>query len=212
LHIWPKVKVEKKEVVVKKESTEKKKVAKPIFTVDIPTMICTMHCPGSEKSEAKLEAGPDGFLVAKFSNGLVHETELCNLMLLAALPKKIKKKPAAAEAPPPPSPSPEEPAEVDAHAPPPEEGGGMGGHEQPADDSSKPDKDYGLMYYWKKGENTLAIRAKFGSKGTVLSFGGSWQTKSKEEMMAIGKILVKDLKEGKSAAECKVKGNQLCRE
>ena len=93
--------------------------------------------------------------------------------------------------------------------PPPEDGGG---HEQPADGPSKADKEYGLMYYHKKGENTIAIRAKFGSKGTVLSCGGKKCTKSKEEMFAIGKALIKDLKEGKSAGECKIRGNQLCRD
>ena len=209
MHISPKVKMEKQEVVVKKEGTEKKKP--PIFTVDIATMTSTMHGPGSEKSEAKLVAGPNGLLVANFSDGVCHETELCNLMLLAALPKKIKKKPAAAEDSAA-HPSPEGPPEADAPHPPPED---VGVPEQPADGPSiekKPDKDYGIMYYWRKGENTIAIRAKFGSKGTVLSCGGKTCTKSKEEMFAIGNKLVKDLKEGKSAGECKIRGNQLCRD
>jgi hypothetical protein len=94
----PVVKARSKEPVVKEEP-KKVELVKPIFTVHIPTMMCTMHSTSEEVPEQSvhLEAGPDHLLVAKFGE-TVHTTELSNLMLVAALPKKVKKKPAGAAA------------------------------------------------------------------------------------------------------------------
>ena len=96
--VKPSVKVKSEQVkpsVVKSES-------KPVFTVDIQTMHCTMHGTNSQEADQSvpLEKGPENLLVARFG-GIVHTTELCNLMLFAAPPKKkpaaapVMKKPAA---------------------------------------------------------------------------------------------------------------------
>ncbi len=91
---WPKKEVlvkselPKKDVVVKSELHKKDESNKPIFTVDISSMECTMHST-SENAEQSvpLETGPNGLLVANCGE-TVHTTELCNLMLFAALKKR----------------------------------------------------------------------------------------------------------------------------
>ncbi len=85
---------------VKKDKNEMKhteaKPIKPVYTYDMKTMECSMHSSSGVET-APLQAGPRNLLVAKFSTHL-HESELCNLMLRAPMPKPLKKRPAAAEA------------------------------------------------------------------------------------------------------------------
>ena len=74
------------------EEPKQVELRKPIFTVDIPTMMCTMISVSATVPDqsAPLVAGPANLLVAKFGE-TVHTTELCNLMLIAALPKKCRR-------------------------------------------------------------------------------------------------------------------------
>ena len=73
---------------VKSELPPEGESKKPIFTVDIVSMQCTMHSTSENADEiVPLQAGPDNLLVAKFGE-TVHTTELCNLMLFAALKKR----------------------------------------------------------------------------------------------------------------------------
>ena len=53
---------------------------------------------------------------------------------------------------------------------------------------------------------SCAIRAKFGIKATVLSFGGMRTLKTKKQMKDYGWILVADLHAGESIADNKRKG------
>jgi len=86
------IKKEPKKEPAVKEEPKKVELCKPIFTCHIPTMMCTMMCPSEiiPEQSVSLEAGPENFLVAKFGE-TVHTTELCNFMLVAALPKPVKK-------------------------------------------------------------------------------------------------------------------------
>jgi len=170
-------------------------VEKPIFTVDITKMQCTMHKSEEEVSVA-LAAGPNNLLVGKFPDGTVHETELINLMLTAPVPRKekeVKKKPAmkrpsgavaVAEA--------EPVAEVAVVA-----------TEPPAAGAKD---DYGIMYY---KNNSIGLRAKFGAKSQVLSFGGMRCTRTEAQMRQIAQKIIADLHAGMNYAAAKRKGNLL---
>ena len=59
---------------------------------------------------------------------------------------------------------------------------------------------------WYKKGLSCAIRAKFGIKATVLSFGGMRTLKTKKQMKDYGEILVADLHAGESVANTKRKG------
>jgi len=200
-------------VVVKREQSQQSVVmqsaSKPVFTVDIPTMHCHMHCTSSQDADrsAPLEKGPDGLLVARFGE-TVHTTELCNLMLFAAPP--AKKRPAAACAIERPAPEVAESAAAseDAVA----EGASASAAPPlaaappapPAEDAPPAKDDYAIMWY--KRDKTIAIRAKFGAKQQVLSFGGKACTKDHEEMRGFAKVVVADLHAGMSIADAKNKG------
>ena len=64
--------------------------------------------------------------------------------------------------------------------------------------------DYGIMWY--KSSTSIGIRAKFGAKGQVLSFGGTRCTKSKHTMKTFAKEIVADLQAGMSPEDAKKKG------
>ena len=220
--IFP-MKVEPREVKAESEQAESSAKSKPIFTVDIPTMQCHMHGNDADRS-VKLEPGPQGLLVARFGE-MVHTTELSNLMLSvppAAAQPKLKKKPAAppapaalapeapsaavaaAAAPAPAAPlaavAPAEPSPAEAPAAP-----------LPAEAAAAPaaaaKNDYSVMWY--KRDLTCAIRAKFGTKGQLLSFGGKRSPKTEKELRDFAAILVADLHAGVSVADCKKKGKDF---
>ena len=150
-----------------------------------------------------------GLLIAKFGE-MVYKTELSNLMLSVPPPKKEKKAlpqkkpaaaaaaapPAAAEAPATPPPA-AQAAAAEAPAAP------FAAEAPPAPPAAAKD-DYSVMWY-KKGSQ-CAIRAKFGIKATVLSFGGMRTPKTKKQMKDYAKILVADLHAGESVANTKRKG------
>ena len=187
--------------------------SKPVFTVDISTMHCQLHGTSSQDADRSvpLESGPLGLLIAKFGE-MVYKTELSNLMLSVPPPKKEKKAPpqkkpaaaAAAAAPP--------PAAAEAPATPPPAAQAAAAEapaapfaaEAPAAPPAAAKDDYSVMWY-KKGLS-CAIRAKFGTKATVLSFGGMMTLKTKKQMKDYAKILVADLHAGESVANTKRKG------
>ena len=71
-------------------------------------------------------------------------------------------------------------------------------------------KDYGVMHYSTKGKNTIGIRARFGKKNQVLSFGSTRCTKSAAEMRSIARECVASLQEGISANEAKLTAMRAC--
>ena len=77
------------------EHTEAKPI-KPVYTYEMKTMEVSMHSTSGVET-VPLQAGPMNFLVAKFSTHIL-QSEFCNLMLSAPIPKPVKKKPAAAAA------------------------------------------------------------------------------------------------------------------
>ena len=178
------------------QQSEPDEPRKPVFTVDISHMHCTMHgTPGNDEQTVALQAGPNGLLTAKFGD-LVHTTELCNLMLIAKKPKKnVKKKPAAPV------------AEASVGAAAPVEAAPVAA--APPAPMAPVVKDYGIMYYGTKNRNFIGIRAKFGAKNQVLSFGGTKCTKTKDEMRSIADVIVADLKGGMSVEDAKNKGTAL---
>ena len=185
--------------------------SKPVFTVDISTMHCQLHGTSSQDADRSvpLEPGPLGLLIAKFGE-MVYKTELSNLMLSVPPPKKEKK------APPQKKPAAHNKAEIDdaeaqaAAAPPAahpaaaEAPAAPFAAEAPAAHLAAAKDDYSVMWY-KKGLS-CAIRAKFGTKATVLSFGGMMTLKTKKQMKDYAKILVADLHAGESVANTKRKG------
>ena len=186
-------------VIVKKENKEEvKEDAKPICTVDVKTMTCKRLNDGVV---VPLTAGPAQLLIADFGS-YVHTTEMSNLMLLAK-PKPICKRPAAKDAP---TAAPAVP-NVPPAVPAPNIAALYGQVPiAPAPDAQERD-DYRVEWY-KKG-TTIGIRAKFGKKNQVLSFGGTWVTKSEAQMKEIAKGIIKDLHGGMSYADAKAKGNRL---
>ena len=178
---------------------------KPIFTVHIPTMMCTMINVSADVPDqsAPLVAGPENLLVAKFGE-TVHTTELCNLMLIAALPKKLKKKPAAAEVLKRPA---RAAAPVASDAAPAAGAGAEVAAAAPM--AAAPKNDYGIEYYNTDNRNSIGIRAKFGARKQVLSFGSTTCTKTEKEMREIAAVVVADLHTGTSIKTAKKKGNRL---
>ena len=187
--------------------------SKPVFTVDIPTMHCQLHGTSSQDADRSvpLEPGPLGLLIAKFGE-MVYKTELSNLMLSVPPPKKEKKAPpqkkpaaaaAAAAAPPAAAEAPATPPPA-AQAAAAEAPAAPFAAEAPAAPPAAAKDDYSVMWY-KKGSQ-CAIRAKFGSKAQVLSFGGMRTPKTKRQMKDYAKILVADLHAGESVANTKRKG------
>jgi len=77
------------------EHTEAKPI-KPVYTYEMKTMEVSMHSTSGVET-VPLQAGPMNFLVAKFSTHLF-QSEFCNLMLSAPIPKPVKKRPGAAAA------------------------------------------------------------------------------------------------------------------
>ena len=186
------VKQEVAQKAVKKEVKEESS-GKPVFTVDIGSMTCTMHSV-SEATEqtVPLQAGPKNLLIGKFGE-VVHTTELCNLMMHAA-PKQVKKRPSAKR---PAAAPPAEVPVVDVAAAP--------ADEAPADVKN----DYHIMHYGTGGRKNIGIKEKYGAKKQVVYFGGKACTKTKQELTEIAKVIVKDLHEGMSADDAKEKGQNL---
>ena len=181
-----------------------------VFTYDLESMQCTMHSTGQEQV-APLQSGPNGLAVARFqvsSEVLVHHTEFSNLMLLAPAEKKAKAKTAAKATAKPKvkakKTNPKVKAKVKAKP---------NTDDVPNAPAAEHDaivrNDYSIMLYNKGGKNTIGIRAKFGEKKQVLSFGSTKCTKSEAEMRAIAKVVVDDLNKGESLQTCKDKGNML---
>ena len=175
-------------------AVKKEKETKTICTVDLKKMTCKRLKDGKEVA---LTAGPNNVMVADFGNEM-HTTELSNLMLLTAKPKKsdaktdVSKKPAGAE--PPMMVAPVEPA-----ADPPD----------PAAPVPAEERDDYYPPMWYKNSHQIGIKAKFGAKQQVLSFGGMACTKTKKQMQDIGKEIIKDLNGGMSYKDAKAKGNRL---
>ena len=71
-------------------------------------------------------------------------------------------------------------------------------------------KDYGIMHYSTKGKNTIGIRARYGKKNQVLSFGSTRCTKSAAEMRSIARECIASLQEGISAHEAKLTAMRAC--
>ena len=171
-------------------------------------MTCTKHMHMHDEEVASLESGPHGLVIAKFEDS-VHTTELSNLMLAGVAPVKGKrstKKPAAAAA----TAAPAAPAPAPAAAVLKKPAAAISKGKPAAADAVVPGGDYTLMHYGTKGNNSIGIRAKFGLKAQVLSFGGKLCTKSKAEMLVIGEELVADLQAGMSCVDAKKKGMTKC--
>ena len=191
----------KKEVKVKQEP----KVAVPavvksepgiVYTSDLTSLTAESFQGGRVQETVPLCRGPNGFLVAKFSTG-DWSSDLPNLVLgtapAAAKPKAKKGKAAAAASA---KPTAEDASQVAAAA----------SAEPPPEDASQ--KSYGLMFY--KNSHSIGVRAKFGKKNQVFSFGGtSAKAKSKEQMLAIGDKVLDMLKNGLSYEEAKIEGQKL---
>ena len=75
--------------------TEAKPI-KPVYAYELNKMQVSMHSTSGVET-VPLQAGPMNFLVAKFSTH-IFQSEFCNLMLSAPIPKPVKKRPAAAAA------------------------------------------------------------------------------------------------------------------
>ena len=200
----------KGEPQVKSEPKQESKDEPGVFTYDLESMQCTMHSTGQEQV-APLQSGPNGLAVARFqvsSEVLVHHTEFSNLMLLAPAEKKAKAKTAAKATAKPKvkakKTKPKVKAKVKAKP---------NTDDVPNAPAAEHDaivrNDYSIMLYNKGGKNTIGIRAKFGEKKQVLSFGSTKCTKSEAEMRAIAKVVVDDLNKGESLQTCKDKGNML---
>ena len=200
----------KGEPQVKSEPKQESKDEPGVFTYDLESMQCTMHSTGQEQV-APLQSGPNGLAVARFqvsSEVLVHHTEFSNLMLLAPAEKKAKAKTAAKATAKPKvkakKTNPKVKAKVKAKP---------NTDDVPNAPAAEHDaivrNDYSIMLYNKGGKNTIGIRAKFGEKKQVLSFGSTKCTKSEAEMRAIAKVVVDDLNKGESLQTCKDKGNML---
>ncbi len=178
-------------VKIEPPSTELPASKKGVFTTNLKDFTCTKH--GSGKLETvPLEAGCNNLLVAKFST-CCHETELSNLLLAskkaekpAAKPNQIKKRPAVAE----PAPAPPPAAEDVAEAAPPAAA-----------------RDYAILYY--KSNNSIGIRAKFGEKNQLFSFGGKRAEKSQAQLREIAKEVVDLLKTGASSEAARTRARQL---
>ena len=170
-------------VKIEPPSTELPASKKGVFTTNLKDFTCTKH--GSGKLETvPLEAGCNNLLVAKFST-CCHETELSNL-LLASKKAEIKKRPAVAE----PAPAPPPAAEDVAEAAPPAAA-----------------RDYAILYY--KSNNSIGIRAKFGEKNQLFSFGGKRAEKSQAQLREIAKEVVDLLKTGASSEAARTRARQL---
>ena len=171
--------------------------SKPVFTVDISTMHCQLHSTSSHDADRSepLEPGPEGLLIARFGE-IVYTTELSNLMLSVPPTKKrktapVSKKPAAdikAES---------DAEEAQAAAAPPAA--------HPAAPLAAAKDDYAILWY--KNSKCCGIKAKFGMKTQVLSFGGKKSLKTEQEMRDFAQtVLVPDLHAGATIAETKQKG------
>ena len=168
-------------------------------------MTCTKHMHMHDEEVASLEPGPHGLVIAKFEDS-VHTTELSNLMLAGVAHVKQQKKPAAAAA----TAAPAAPAPAPAPAVLKKPGAAISKGKPAAADAVVPGSDYTVMHYGTQGNNSIGIRAKFGLKAQVLSFGSKRCTKSKAEMLVIGKELVSDLQAGMSCVDAKKKGMTKC--
>lgn len=167
---------------------------------------------GCVQETAVLQPGPDGFLMAQFSDGHQKSFELPNLVLETLLrpthdaPTKlnapIKKRPASACKRPAASEKSQKTMPQDATEPQP-----SAAEAEPAD--NKPSENYGIMYY--KNGHQIGIRAKKGMKNQVLSFGSTSCGKTKEEMKAIGLKVVAMLDNGCTFQEGKDEGLRLMR-
>ena len=187
---------------------------------------------GRVQERVPLEPGNDGFLTAEFADGTQKHFELPNLVLEVALrpagwkkkKKKCKKRPCAAgvaEA----TECKKRPAAVAAKKKPAgfeeadnameSESATSGGEEASEPPPARPAAAlpaqevstwYGIMYY--KSHNAIGIRAKFGKKNQVLSFG-SGSNKDKDALKAIGKKVVDLLDGGMGVAAAKKEGDRL---
>ena len=170
--------------------------SKPVFTVDISTMHCQLHSTSSHDADRSepLEPGPDGLLIARFGE-IVYTTELSNLMLSVPPTKKrktapVSKKPAA---------------DTTAHLAAAEAPAAPLAAAAPAAPLAEAKDDYAILWY--KNSKCCGIRAKFGIKTQVLSFGGKKSLKTEQEMRDFAQtVLVPDLHAGATIAETKQKG------
>ena len=62
--------------------------------------------------------------------------------------------------------------------------------------AAPPKNDYSIEYYGKGNKNSIGIKAKFGAKGQILSFGSTRCTKTAKEMTEIARVIVADLHSG----------------
>jgi hypothetical protein len=174
-------------VKIEPPSTELPASKKGVFTTNLKDFTCTKHGSGKLETVA-LEAGCNNLLVAKFST-CCHETELSNLLLASKKAEKpapeLKKKPAGAE----PAPAPPPAAEGVAEAAPPAAA------------------RYAILYY--KNDNTIGIRAKFGAKNQLFSFGGKRSGKSQEQLREIAKEVLDLLETGASSEAARTRARQL---
>ena len=67
---------------------------------------------------------------------------------------------------------------------------------------------FSCMYYGRS--NSIGIREKFGTKKQIFGFGGKKEPrKSQAELRAIAKVIIGDLNNGVSKAECLIKARNL---
>ena len=77
-------------------------------------------------------------------------------------------------------------------------------NEPPEQEKNEKSRLFGVMYY--KNNHFIGIRAKTGDKNQVVSFGGkAAKSKTKEQMVEIGRKVCLFMDEGRSAEEAKAK-------
>ena len=195
-----------------------------VYTTDLmakpPSM--SSFSEGKEDSRAPLVKGPDGFLVAQFGD-LVRTTEFPNVVLetltkragLGEGEKVAKKK--------------EKPDKVAKKKKAPTKKKKKGAKKKEAkktptkaakdevkeDESPEKEEDkeksalFGPMYY--KNSHFIGIRAKTGKKNQVMSFGGKsfLASKTKGQMVEMGRKICLFLEEGRSFEEAKVTASAM---
>jgi len=196
------VKIEKTPPAVKNEAVKSEQTLSAVYTTDLVRLQCTQQWPNSSKTETvALQKGCEQLLVAHFSDG-IYQTELSNLLFgpAAALSAQIlRKKPATA-----PQKKPAV-AAADATIAIADPALDAEPHTSPSD-GAPAKRSYEALWY--KNGHRVGIRQTFGIKTQIFSFGGTRSLRSRRQLQAIGKLVVKDLQAGMNpeAAKEKAKG------
>ena len=211
------------------------KIEAMVYTTDLMAVVPSMTAfsDGKEASSAPLIKGPAGFLVAHFGN-LVQSTEFPNVVLdtlarkaglgdgavKVARPKgrprkseNVKKTKTPTEALGKKTPTKKTPTKALCKKTPTKALGKKTptkalGKKSPEKEKQEKSRLFGVMYY--KNNHFIGIRAKTGQKNQVLSFGGKAATsKTKDQMVEIGRKVSLFMDEGRSTEEAKEKASTM---